>query len=196
LHLKNIDFEQRTIDMIGHEQGTEEFSNKTTPFALIPVFIDKELVINESLAIIEYLEEKYPDKLTLLPGSIEDRAKIRALSLQIIANTQPLQNLRVLEHLSDDAEIRQKWAKYWVELSFTKLEKVLKETARKYAYGDKLSLLDICIPPQVYNAKRFGVDLSNFPTIGRIDKVLAEISEFKKADCFHQQDTPDADKRA
>jgi len=181
LHLKNIDFEQRTIDMIGHEQGTEEFSNKTTPFALIPVFIDKELVINESLAIIEYLEEKYPDKLTLLPGSIEDRAKIRALSLQIIANTQPLQNLRVLEHLSDDAEIRQKWAKYWVELSFTKLEKVLKETARKYAYGDKLSLLDICIPPQVYNAKRFGVDLSNFPTIGRIDKVLAEISEFKKS---------------
>ena len=93
-------------------------------------------------------------RTTLLPGTIEDRAKIRALSLQIIANTQPLQNMLVLEYFSNDPVERAKWARHWIERSFTQLEKVLQKTSGKYAYGDTLSLLDTCIPPQVYNARR------------------------------------------
>ena len=93
-------------------------------------------------------------RTTLLPGSIEDRAKIRALSMEMIANTQPLQNMIVLEHISDDPGKRAEWARHWIERSFAQLEKMLQLTARKYAYGDSLSLLDTCIPPQVYNARR------------------------------------------
>jgi maleylacetoacetate isomerase len=142
------------------------------------------------MAIVEYLEEKFSESPSLLSGNSEDRAQIRAIALQIVANTQPLQNLAVLQYVSEDPALRKAWAQHWINNSFNLLERQLAKTAGKFAFGDKLSVVDICIPPQVYNAKRFGVDMSKYPTIARLDKTLAELPAFLRADCHHQPDTP------
>ncbi|KAL3107969.1 hypothetical protein niasHT_012877 [Heterodera trifolii] len=194
LHLKGIEFDQRIVNLLNGVQNKDEFLSKL-PFAKVPVFVHDNLILSESMAIIEYLDEKFPEPNPLLPKSAEDRAHVRALALQIIANTQPLQNLGVLKHLSEEPAKRNAWARHWIEQSFDVFEKALAKTAGKYAYGDQISLADICIPPQVYNAKRFGVDMAQFPTIARLDETLAEVPAFKSADCYHQPDTPDDQRR-
>uniref|UniRef100_A0A914IH75 maleylacetoacetate isomerase n=1 Tax=Globodera rostochiensis TaxID=31243 RepID=A0A914IH75_GLORO len=154
LHLKGIEFEQRIVNLFNGDQHKDEECLAKLPFSKVPVFVHGKFALAESMAIIEYLEEKFPEPNALLPPSAECRAQVRALALQIVANTQPLQNLVVLQHLSDDPAKRNAWARHWIEHSFNAFEKALAKTAGKYAYGDKLSLVDICIPPQVYNAKR------------------------------------------
>ncbi|KAI1713209.1 putative maleylacetoacetate isomerase 2 [Ditylenchus destructor] len=193
LNLKKIDYTLEPVNLAESQKNLQKIADKTD-FALIPVLQIDDTVLTESLAIIEYLEEKFPDRKALLPGSAEDRAKIRALALQIIANTQPLQNLRVLQYFPEPSQ-RAAWAKHWITFNFTKLEKALKKTAGKYGYGDQLSLVDVCIPAQVYNAKRFGVDMSQFPTIARLVEELGKIPEFIAADCHNQEDTPESERK-
>ncbi|KAI1703533.1 putative maleylacetoacetate isomerase [Ditylenchus destructor] len=164
---------------------------KNIPFGLIPaLYINGELLA-ESLAIIEYLDEAFPNTVRLLPEAPMERAKVRILALQIIANTQPLQTPRVQEFHSDSVEERERWARHWIILCFTKLEEILKETSGRFSYGDQITLLDLCIPPQVFNAHRYKVDLTPFPTIVRLNKILSEIPEFKTADARYQPDTPE-----
>jgi len=111
--------------------------------------------INKYIKNYSFFKEKFPNSPSLLPGNVEDKARIRALSLQIVANTQPLQNLFVLEYLSEDANKRKEWAKHWIEKSFKNLDRELaKYSGGKYSYGDLPTILDCCIPPQVFNAKR------------------------------------------
>ncbi|CAK5072565.1 unnamed protein product [Meloidogyne enterolobii] len=193
LNLKGIKFEQKTINLLKGEQTKDE---EHLPFALVPAFNYNNFLLSESMAIIEFLEEKFPNSPSLLPGTVEDKARIRALSLQIVANTQPLQNLFVLEYLSNDANKRKEWAKYWIEKSFKNLDRELaKYSGGKYAYGDLPTILDCCIPPQVFNAKRFGVNMEEFPTIAKIDKFLATLPEFKLAHANNQPDTPEEEKK-
>ncbi|KAL7070089.1 hypothetical protein ACQ4LE_010953 [Meloidogyne hapla] len=193
LNLKGIKYEQKTINLLKGEQRKDE---QHLPFALVPAFSHNNFLLTESMAIIEYLEEKFPDCPSLLPGTVEDRALIRALTLQIVANTQPLQNLFVLEYLSDDSNKRKEWAKHWIEKSFKNLERELsKYSGGKFAYGDLPTILDCCIPPQVYNAKRFGVNIEEYPTIAKIDKFLATLPEFKLAHANNQPDTPEEEKK-
>ena len=99
-------------------------------------------------------ERKWMDCSLIIPSLAEDRAHIRALALQIIANTQPLQNQRVLEHFSPDMDKRKAWAAHWIDLTFSAFEKEISKSAGKYSYGDQLTLIDCCIPPQVFNARR------------------------------------------
>lgn len=191
LNLKKIKHEIHPVSLLGNEQ----YLNEVAPFALIPVWVDNGFKVSESLAIIEYLEEKYPNTLKLLPGSLEDRAQIRALALQFIANIQPLQNKKVLLFYSNDQEKRNEWAQHWISTMFEKIETALKKTSRKYAYGDQITLVDVCIPPQLNNAKRFGVDLTPYPTLMRLGETLSQIPEFAEADCFNQLDTPESEKK-
>nr|CAD2164247.1 unnamed protein product [Meloidogyne enterolobii] len=193
LNLKGIKYEQKTINLLKGEQIKDE---EHLPFALVPAFNYNNFLLSESLAIIEFLEEKFPNSPSLLPGTVEDKARIRALSLQIVANTQPLQNLFVLEYLSEDANKRKEWAKHWIEKSFKNLDRELaKYSGGKYSYGDLPTILDCCIPPQVFNAKRFGVNMEEFPTIAKIDKFLATLPEFKLAHANNQPDTPEGEKK-
>jgi len=90
---------------------------------------------------------------------------------------------------------RSEWASHWIEFTFEQLEKTLQSTRGRYAYGDELSIVDLCIPPQCYNARRFGVDMSKFPTISKLEKELNEIPEFKKAHCHNQPDTPESERK-
>jgi maleylacetoacetate isomerase len=152
--VKGIPFEQHTVNLLKNEHQNGPFADKL-PFNTLPAFHHNGLVLGESMAIMEYLEEKFPGHRSLLPGTAEDRARIRSLCLLIVASTQPLQNLAVLHYLAPDDEAkRQEWARHWIERAFSRLEKELAQCAGKFAYGDQLTMLDCCIPPQVHNAKR------------------------------------------
>lgn len=121
----------------------------------MPAFVHEDAVLSNSLAIIEYLDEAFPDTPLLIRGTPAQRAQIRAIALILIADTQPIQNLGVQAyHGGSDTEKKQQWAKHFIERGFNALEKQLEQTAGKYSFGDKISLIDVCIPPQVYNAKR------------------------------------------
>ena len=131
-----------------------------------------------------------------MPKDSLSRAKVRHLCDIIAQGIQPVQNLRVLRKImgwySDKDEKTAKkmdWGKHWIDLGFKSLEKVLQGTAGKYSFGDSVTMADLCLVPQVYNANRFKVDMSQFPTINRIHANLVELEAFKKA---HPDAQPDA----
>lgn len=107
----------------------------------------------ESLAIINFLEESYPDP-TILPRDIYKRAKARAISDVICSGIQPLQNLKVQQFSQPDGSLNFEWANYWISQGFSSLEKIISESAGEYCVGNEISVADCCLVPQVANAKR------------------------------------------
>jgi maleylacetoacetate isomerase len=194
LNWKGIDYDVSPVNLLKDEQNSAEYREKN-PRGLVPALTVHDVLLTESIAIIEYLEEKYHGR-SLLPGNAEKRAKIRSFALMIASNTQPLQNLCVLKKVAGEEEKgkRIEWAKHWINLSFEALEKEMSVFAGKYSFGDEVTLADVCLVPQVYNAKRFQVDLSKFPTIERVEKALSELPEFQKAHPNNQPDTPESEK--
>ncbi|KAI6232462.1 Maleylacetoacetate isomerase [Aphelenchoides besseyi] len=190
LELKEIKYEYRAIDLVKGEQNNEQFL-KINPLGYVPAFVHNGNAISQSLAIIEYLDEVYPDKFPLISGSAAQKALIRSMALMIIADIQPLQNVSPLKFYGgSDEQKRNEWADNFISRGFKALEKQLERTAGKYAIGDKLTLVDLCIPPQVFNAKRYNVDLTPFPIIRRITETLTDLEAFKRADAANQPDTP------
>jgi len=187
---KNIDYEYRAVSVKpgDDQQFTDEFM-RLNPRDMIPVLLIDGEVLTESMAILEYLEETRPDsgKGHILPKDPKLRAKAREICMIIISGIQPMQNLRVLDELPNEVDKGQ-WARTCIEKGFDALEKVLAKTAGKYAVGDTITMADFCIPPQVYNAKRFDVDMSKYPTIARLDHTLLQLDEFKLSHPNHQPD--------
>jgi maleylacetoacetate isomerase len=163
---------------------------KHNPLQMIPCLIDKGVSLVESVPIMEYLEEAYPNTHHLLPKDAIGRAKVRALTQAIVSDIQPIQNMRVLKKVSAEQEKKNEWAKYWIEEGFKGLEKMLETTAGKYCYGDEVTMADCVLVPQVYNAIRFGVDMKLFPIITRVNADLSQLEAFKKSDAANQPDTP------
>ncbi|KAK0403212.1 hypothetical protein QR680_016784 [Steinernema hermaphroditum] len=191
LALKGIDYEYRPVNLAQKEQRTPEYL-KINPQGLVPVLNVGKKHLSESIAIMEYLEEKYPEKRRLLPMNPEDRAKVRSLTLLVAANIQPLQNLKVREYYAKgDPEKLKEWAVHWVENGFDALETELKKYSGKFAYGDNPTFVDTVIPPQVYNARdKFGLDMNKYPTIKAIDERLSTLEAVKKAHPNNQPDAP------
>ena len=129
--------------------------------------------LTQSLAIIEYLEDLFPYP-SLLPQEPIQRAEVRAISQIIACDTQPVQNLRVLKYVVNElqktSEDKLKWGRNFIELGFNALESRIQNTAGTYAYGGQLSLIDVCLVPQVYNAIRFNVNLDKYPLIEKVYK--------------------------
>uniref|UniRef100_A0A2R5LKH8 Putative glutathione s-transferase n=1 Tax=Ornithodoros turicata TaxID=34597 RepID=A0A2R5LKH8_9ACAR len=188
LALKNIDYEYRAVSLIkdGGEQHSSEFK-KLNPMSQVPVLVVDGQTLSQSLAIIEYLEEKYPGT-SLLPKDPILRAKARSLAHLVASGIQPLQNLNVLQRL--DETKRNEWCVHFISKGFQALEEMLTKTAGKYCVGDEVSVADACLVPQVYNANRFKVDMSTFPNIVRINAALVELPAFKAAHPSCQPDTP------
>jgi maleylacetoacetate isomerase len=143
-------------------------------------------VLTQSAAIIEYLDEMYPDP-PLLPQAPLARARVRALSQAVTCDVHPLNNLRVLQYLEKDLghdkALRDAWYRHWVRLGFDALERRLVrdgETGR-FCHGDAPTMADVCLVPQVFNARRFAVDLEAYPRIVGIDAVCRELPEFQAA---------------
>jgi maleylacetoacetate isomerase len=193
LELKGLAYEYRPINLLKGEDCTAEYK-AINPAGLVPTLIDGKHTLSESLAILEYLEEKYPGPVSLLPRRFEDRAEVRRLALHIVSGIQPLQNLAMLEKIEaiGGTQARGQWGKTVVAEGFAALEAMLKQTAGKFSFGDEITLADLCLIPQVYSAGRFGVSMEAFPIINAIHGRLAELDVLKPA---HPDEMPDAVKQ-
>lgn len=185
MNLKQLKYQYHPVHLVldGGQQFSQEYTT-LNPSQLVPTFVDddEDIFLNQSLAIIEYLDERYPDPVRLLSSHKLDRARVRALTLDIACDIQPLANLRVLNQLSSsfdaDVDSRNAWAKHWIEKGFVAIEKRLNNTAADYSFGFDMSMADVCLVPQVYNAIRFGVDMDNFPVIKRVNENCNELQAF------------------
>lgn len=187
LNLKGLEYEQIPIHLRrgGGEQLGEAYKS-INPQALVPALEDGGRIFTQSLAIVEYLEERFP-KPALLPADPADRALVRSMALLIACEIHPIQNLRVLVYLkknlnqSDDAVNH--WAQHWINLGLSALEQMQRSlpTLGAFCFGNTPTLADICLVPQLANARRFGLDLSPFPVLVNIEKNCLALPAFADA---------------
>jgi len=194
LAMKGLDYEQASIHLAKGRQYATEFS-AVSPQNLVPVLEHDSQKFYQSLAIIEYLDEKFPNP-PLLPADTSARSRVRSLALITACEIHPLNNTRVLAYLTETLRVSDEqknlWYSHWVTLGFSALEKRLateKQTGR-FCHGDMPGLADIVLVPQVANANRFKVNLDGFPTIRRINEHCLALEPFKKA---MPQNQPDAE---
>lgn len=194
LNLKRIPYEYKAVHLLrdGGEQHSVEYT-ELNPQALVPTLVDGSTVLSQSLAIIEYLDEAYPEPQPLLPTSVLARATARELALLVACDVHPLNNLRVLRYLSRNLSIEQeqidRWYIHWIETGFKAFEQILEKTAGDYCLGDAPTIADCCLIPQIYNAQRFEVDLSPYPNILRVYNTCQSVPAFVQA---HPEKQPDA----
>lgn len=192
LALKGLDAEQVPVHLRKGEQSSPGYA-ALNPAHLVPVLGDGELVLTQSLAIIEYLDETHPEP-PLLPGDPAARARIRSLALSIACDIHPLNNLRVLRYLVRTLELTEErkndWYRHWIATGFAALEAMLTREAGTgtFCHAEVVSLADVCLVPQVYNAERFGCDLGPFPTIRRIAETCRALPAFEQAAPENQPD--------
>ena len=189
LHWKGIPFERRVVNLIkdGGEQHSAEF-HAMNPSRQVPVLItDEGRAIAQSMAIIGYLEERHPAP-SLLPADAWLRARARQLAEMVNSGTQPLQNLTVLDHVEAGGMDRNEWARHFIARGLAALEAAAHETAGAFLVGDAVSLADAYPIPQLYNARRFNVDLAPIPTLVRIESACAALPAFAAAHPDAQSD--------
>ena len=192
LNLKGLGYEYVPVHLTKGEQRTESY-RALNPQALVPTLTDESGSFTQSLAIIEYLDEKFPDP-ALLPEGIEARARARAIALSIACDIHPLNNLRVLQYLkdtlgvSDDA--KNAWYRHWIDLGLAALEAELAAAswAGTFCCGDRPTIADICLVPQLANARRFSIPLEAYPTLLSIDANCQKIGAFADAVPARQPD--------
>lgn len=190
LGLKGLAYETSAIDLLKDAQNSIGFT-MLNPQALVPYLIDGDVGLNQSLAIIEYLDEVYPEP-SLLPGDAVARARLRAAALHIACEIHPLANLRVRNYLKGplalgDAAVDE-WGRHWIETGFAALEEVAEAATGAYLFGDAVTVADVCLVPQMYNARRARADVARFPKLGAIDKRLNLLPAFAAARPERQPD--------
>ena len=187
LALKGLDYDYASVHLLkgGGEQFAAEFK-AMNPAALVPVLDDDGIVLTQSLAIVEYLDETRPQP-PLLPGDVVGRARVRAIALAIACEIHPLNNLRVLDYLSKtlgvSEEQRSAWYRHWVETGLATVEAMLAGDSRTGAccHGDTPTLADICLVPQIFNAQRFKARLDHVPTVMRIHEHCLTLPAFAQS---------------
>ena len=178
LGYKGLAYEPVFVDILEGAQKAPEYLAKN-PIGHVPTLtIDGESYV-ESIAIMELLEELYPEP-ALLPKKPQDRARVRALAETINAGVQPLQNTSVLGYLGDDKEKRSTWLRHWISRGLGAFESLMARAEKDgvkgpFAFGTTLSMADCCLVPQIYAARRFGVDLASFPRIVRAEAAAMEL---------------------
>eukprot|EP01137_Pigoraptor_chileana_P035809 Opistho-2@30422 len=189
LRFKGIEYEYRAVNLIkdGGEQLKEEYL-RLNPSALVPALHINGHTLGQSVAIMEYLDEVHPEKPLLPVGDAYKRALVRRIVDSIACDIQPIQNLRVLNHVGDEKKVA--WAQHWIVTGFNGLEKLLKDTAGNFCVGDEITMADLCLAPQVYNARRFKVDLEPYPTILRVDKAFTETDLYRATEPSACPDCP------
>ncbi len=171
LGIKGLAYGQVAINLAQGAQSGFGFK-MLNPQGMLPYLIDGDAGLNQSLAIIEYLDEVHPEP-PLLPGNALARARIRGLALQIACDIHPLNNLRVLNYLRGPLVQPQAavddWYRHWVETGFEALEELAEVATGKYLFGDTVTLADVCLVPQMWNARRLQADIARFPKLSAID---------------------------
>jgi len=198
LNLKGLTYDSVPVHLVrdGGEQFSAEFA-QLNPQSRVPVLMHGNRIFAQSLAIIEYLDETWPTP-PLMPMSLRDRARVRAIAQLIACDIHPLSNVSVLRFLETVWAVprpeRDEWIRHWIREGFQALELLLAQSPSTGAYceGDMPSLADCCLIPQVYNAHRYGLDMSALPTIERINATCLQLPEFDLARPEAQPDAPAA----
>ncbi len=194
LNLKGLSAERAFIHLRRNDQSAPAYLT-LNPQGLVPALEDDGQVFTQSLAIIEYLDETHPEP-PLLPGHPADRARVRALAQIIACDIHPLDNLRVLRYLADplghDEATIGRWFNHWIAKGFQALEAFLAEDDQTgaFCHGDAPGLADICLVPQVFNARRYKLDLAPYKTIARVFETCMAKDAFEKA---RPENQPDAE---
>jgi len=194
LNLKKLDWEYVSVNLLrdGGEQLRPEY-RAINPQQLIPALRDGDAIIPQSLAIIEYLEEKHPEP-SLYPADPVERARARAVAQHVACEIHPLANTRVQKYLRSELGIGEDaimdWCRHWIGHGLAAIEAGLGGTAHAtaFCFGDRPSVADLCIVPQFHNARRMGLDLTPYPTLVRIDEVCRALPAFAAAAPERQPD--------
>lgn len=172
LNLKSIAYDSISVHLVkdGGEQHTQAYST-INPNHLVPTLVDGDFTLNQSLAIIDYLESCHAEQ-PLYPVDAKAKAKVQALALDIACEIHPLNNLRVQQYLSNslavDSKAKQGWIDYWMTAGFAAIEKQLAHSSGEYCFADEVTVADICLVAQVYNAHRFNVAMEAYPLINKV----------------------------
>ncbi|XXF77076.1 maleylacetoacetate isomerase [Myxococcaceae bacterium GXIMD 01537] len=193
LNFKGLEYAYTPVHLTkdGGEQNTEQY-RAINPMRMVPTleWNDSGMVrrLGQSLAIMEYLEELVPTP-ALLPREPLERARVRMLSEMVNSGIQPLQNLSVLQHVKGELKGDERaFAAHWNQRGLTALETAVKETAGTYCLGERVTLADVCLVPQLYGARRFGVDLTPYPVLTRIEAACNSLPAFQAAHADRQPD--------
>ena len=195
LNLKSLDYRAVPVHLLrdGGQQHQPEY-RAVNPFGLVPSYREDGRTLRQSLAIIEYLDECHPEP-PLLPSTPFARAEVRQLALSIACEIHPLNNPRVMKYLERelhaDEAARLGWMRHWMKVGLQALEVLLTDmgSSGRFCHGDQLTLADCCLVPQLFNARRFEVDLSECPRLLEIDAACNALQAFQGA---HPSMQPDA----
>jgi len=192
---KQLSYEYQPVHLVqdGGKQNTDWYRG-LNPMRTVPLLEWEESGelrrLSQSLPIIEFLDEKFPER-PMLPRDPFQRARARMVAEMINSGIQPLQNLSVLQRIKGELQGDDKaWAQHWIDRGLTAVETVLTGTAGVFCVGDQVSLADACLVPQLYNARRFGLDVNQYPTALRVEQACEALPAFQKA---HPSQQPDAD---
>lgn len=194
LNLKGLAYQITPVHLVrdGGQQHSEGYA-ALNPQELVPTLVHGDCVVRQSMAILEYLDEVFPDP-SLLPDDALGRARVRALAQLVACDIHPLNNLRVMQFFSDTWNVpqpeRDDWTKHWMQVGFDAMERMLVESVEtgRFCHGDTPTLADCCLVPQLFNARRFNVDLTAYPTLVRIEEACLALEAFDAARPENQAD--------
>jgi len=191
LVMKGVEVEHIAVNLRDGEQGGSDHKSRN-PQGFVPVLeLEDGTLLTQSLAILDYLDTTFPEP-ELMPRNAILRSKILSASLTIACDVSPIQNLSVLKYLraeleQDDTGVGE-WVQHWITRGFTALEHIASQSGTTYLLSDQPMLFECCLVPQVYNARRFGVDMGRFPKLKSIDALCRELPAFQCAAPENQQD--------
>jgi maleylpyruvate isomerase len=194
LALKGLAYEYAAVNLLAGEQHAPAHRARS-PLGQIPVLEVEEdgrsLHLVQSMAILEWLEERFPER-PLLPQDLAGRARVRAIAEHVNSGIQPHQNSIILKTLrAKSPGYEKEWARHWITVGLQGLEQAVNHgPVSRFCHGDAPGLAECYVVPQLYNARRFGVDLATFPTLGRIDEACRALEAFCAAEPDRQPDAP------
>jgi len=183
LNLKGLEYDRHPVNLLEGDQKSDAY-RALNPQGLVPMLEIDGLKLTQSLAIMVYLDQRFPEP-SLMPADPADGAHVRAMALAIACDIHPVNNLRVLKYLAGPLRIgedeRAAWYAHWITEGFTALETIAAPKAGAFMFGDTPSLADVCLVPQMYNARRFDVPVDAYPTLVRADASANGIEAFAAA---------------
>jgi maleylpyruvate isomerase len=197
LNLKGLEYEYASVDLLKDETRGEDY-RRINPQAIVPTLqddgVDDGIIVPQSIAICEYLEERFPTP-AILPRDSVGRTRVRAITLNIACEIHPLANRRTQVYLRDrfklDDDDLAEWCRHWIGLNFAAIEEMLKNSGAtgRFCHGDAPTMADIFLVPQIFNAGRVKLDMAPYPTIRRVNQECLKLDAFAAA---HPARQPDA----